>query len=134
MKYSDYLSTSSQPKNRHSSIISSQNRKSMPRIPAVCCGLLLFGLVVAHYVRWGLPFSKNKGKTCFFCFCFFTIKLIIKNECCSAQTHPVDQAALIAFWNGLTDQGRLSWNTTESLCDTVDRVFFPLKKFFFEKK
>jgi len=34
----------------------------------------------------------------------------------SAQTNSVDQAALIAFWNGLTNKGALGWNTTTSLC------------------
>jgi len=31
-------------------------------------------------------------------------------------TNAVDQAALSAFWKGLTDQGTLGWNTTNSLC------------------
>jgi len=32
-------------------------------------------------------------------------------------TDPVDQAALIAIWNGLTDTGKLGWNTSHSICD-----------------
>ena len=34
----------------------------------------------------------------------------------SAQTDDTDQAALMAFWNGLTNTGTLDWNTTASLC------------------
>jgi len=35
-----------------------------------------------------------------------------------AQTNATDQAALVAFWNGLTNKGNLgsSWNTSASLC------------------
>ena len=31
-------------------------------------------------------------------------------------TNAVDQAALGAFWNGLTSAGSIGWNTTSSLC------------------
>ena len=34
----------------------------------------------------------------------------------SSQTNAVDQAALSAFWKGLTSTGSLVWNTTNSLC------------------
>ena len=30
----------------------------------------------------------------------------------AAQTNATDQAALIAFWKGLTNKGTLGWNTT----------------------
>ena len=35
----------------------------------------------------------------------------------SAQTNATDQAALVAFWKGLTNTETLGWNTTASLCD-----------------
>ena len=34
----------------------------------------------------------------------------------SSQTNAVDQAALSAFWKGLTSKGTIGWNTTNSLC------------------
>ena len=32
------------------------------------------------------------------------------------MTDAVDQAALSAFWKGLTSKGTLNWNTATSLC------------------
>ena len=34
----------------------------------------------------------------------------------SQVTDAVDQAALVAIWNGFTSKGSLNWNTTASLC------------------
>jgi len=39
----------------------------------------------------------------------------------SGPTDPVDQAAMVALWNGLTNKGNLVvWDTTSSVCDLVD--------------
>ena len=32
------------------------------------------------------------------------------------MTNAADQAALSAFWKGLTNKGTLDWNTSNSLC------------------
>ena len=34
----------------------------------------------------------------------------------AAQTNSTDQAALVAFWNGLTNPQSLDWNTRSGLC------------------
>ena len=70
--------------------------------------LVLFaGLVgfVNHFAS--LTFSSQQSR----CFCFF-----------SAQTNAIDQAALIAIWNGLTSKESLGWNTAASLCGQADIV------------
>ena len=45
---------------------------------------------------------------------FLALVLLASNA--TALTNAVDQAALIAFWNGLTFKAGLGWNTTASLC------------------
>jgi len=34
----------------------------------------------------------------------------------TAQTNATDQAALVAFYKGITNPANLGWNTTASLC------------------
>ena len=49
---------------------------------------------------------------------FFTVAAILSLfvSFVAAQTNATDQGALIAFWDGLTGQGSLGWNTSQSLC------------------
>jgi len=51
---------------------------------------------------------------------------------CSSQTaNAVDQAALVALWNGFTSKGTLGWNTTRSLCGQTGWLALPLEKSIF---
>ena len=44
----------------------------------------------------------------------FAVILSLLVSVVSAQTNSTYQAAMIAFWNGLTDKESLVWNTTAS--------------------